>query len=271
MPGPADHATNPPLSVEMDDKETAPGTFLCMDDNHHTAIEARIAAYTPTTLDLEVWNRLATQIRDQVRTAGPHNVEDAKSLLVTLCQYLEWRDRQGLPIDDVGSTLEEAAIGAYAAARAATASPKTVGNHLGRLRRLHRRHCGVPDPAPSPRSSVSRRTPYSPTELAALRSAANAELDRALDLGLATGVVIPDAHTHPDGYDRAAWNRARGAARTAGVRLDSVRLHATWAHQQAHLAIPAAQLIRAGLTTADLDAIARATGTLSIDQLAQAR
>ncbi len=239
--------------------------------NHDTAIEARIAAYTPTTLPTPLWDRLADQIRDQVRAARPHDVEDAKSLLVTLCQYLAWRDRQGLSVDDVAATLDETALGAYAAARAATASAKTVGNQLGRLRRLHRRHHHLPDPTPAPRATGSRRAPYSPTELTALRGAGHADLDKALNLGLGTGVVIPDAHTHPDGYDRAAWDRARRAARTTGVRLDSVRLHATWAHEQAQLAVPATQLLRAGLTPADLDAIARAAGPLGADQLGLAR
>jgi hypothetical protein len=235
------------------------------------AIEARIADYTPNTLTPQRWAQLADEIHSQVRGASPHDFEDAKALLVTLCQYLAWRERNDLALHDIAATLEEQAIAAYASARKAAVSKKTVQNELGRLRRLHRRHHGLPDPTSVPAGRTSRTTPYSPAELDALRATGDSDVTRAVDLALDAGVVIPGAHTHPRGYDRATWDRARRAARSAGIRLDSVRLHATWAHHQAQLAVPATTLIRAGLTPRELDAIARAVEPLGPDQLALAR
>ncbi len=235
------------------------------------AIESRIAAYTTSTLPPQRWAELADQVRDQVRAASPHDAEDAKSLLMALCSYLAWRERHDLAVDNVPGTLDEHAIAAYAAGRKTTVSNKTVENELGRLRRLYRRHHGLPDPTPAHAGAPGRTNPYSPADLDTLHATGDPDVTRAVDLALDTGIVIPDAHTHPNGYDRAAWDRARRAARTTGVRLDSVRLHATWAHEQAQLAVPATQLLRAGLTPADLDAIARAAGPLGADQLGLAR
>jgi hypothetical protein len=246
-----------------------------MDTRHDTldaAIQDRIARYTPSTLASSTWDRLGDQIRHQVKQARPGDVEDAKSLLVTLCQYVAWRERQQLPTDNIAATLDEAAIAAYAAARATTASRKTVENQLGRLRRLHRRQHQLPDPDPSTSASTTTRSaPYSPDELTALRAAGNPHLTETLDLAITTGTVIPTAYTHPHGYDRATWHHARHAARDIGITLNSSRLHATWAHTHAQLDRPAIELLRSGLTTADLDAIAKAGIIPTTDRLALAR
>lgn len=244
-----------------------------MDTRHdtlETAIQERITRYTPSTLASSTWDRLGDQIRHQVKQARPGDVEDAKSLLVTLCQYVAWRDRQQLPINDIAATLDEAAIAAYAAARATTASTKTVENQLGRLRRLHRRQHQLPDPSSSA-SMTSRSAPYSPDDLTALRAAGNQHLTKTVDLAITTGTVIPTAYTHPHGYDRSTWHHARQAARNIGITLNSSRLHATWAHTQARLARPVIELVRSGLTRTDLDAITKTADTPTRDQLALAR
>lgn len=257
----------------MNDMASGAGTIGHMDDTPSTtnpAITERIAAYTPTVLPAHLWSDCRDDIRALVAATGPNSVEDAKSLLVALAKFVAWRHRSGLAPGPLCSTLDEASIGAYAANISSTSAQKTAENELGRLRRIHRRINQLPDPAPAA-ASRPRSAPYTDDEIEQLRASGSVELRAAVDLALAHGVVIPAAYDHPAGYDSAAWAQARRAARDLGIRLDSVRLHATWAQQQSQRPIAAAALARSGLTTSELDAIARAAARPTREQLALAR
>lgn len=147
---------------------------------------------------------------------------------------------------------------------------KTAENQLGRLRRIHHALAGLPE-RPHPPASRSRATPYSDDEITALRDLNQPTINAAVDLALNTGIVAPATYDHPNGYDRNAWQQARAGARSAGLGLDSTRLRTTWARQQASRPVPASELIRAGLTPADLDAIARGAAPMTVEQLSLAR
>lgn len=246
--------------------------------NHNSAdpIAKRIAAYTPTTLSAQRWKQLRKVVCELVQSTPPHNTEDAKSLLVATCNYLAWLDKNtSTTTTDMADALTETRIIAYTAELATSAAKKTVKNQLGRLRRLHRNAHNIPTPNTSTANTTThtaqRCTPYSPEELNTLLSLTNPEITTTVTLALTTGTVIPTAHTHPNGYPRSVWDTARRAARTAGIQLDSRRLHATWAHQQSQLPTPAAQLIRQGLSTTDLNTISRTVHPLPVEQLKLAR
>lgn len=234
------------------------------------AITERIAAYTPTVLPDHLWSDCRDDIRSLVAATGPNSVEDAKSLLVALAKFVAWRDRSGMAPGPLRSTLDEASVGAYAASINNTSAQKTAENELGRLRRIHRRINQLPDPAPAA-TSRPRSAPYTDDEIEQLRASGSLELRAAVELALGSGTVIPAAYDHPAGYDCAAWAQARSAARDLGIRLYSARLRATWAYQQSQRPIAAAALARSGLTTSELDTIARAAARPTRDQLALAR
>ena len=234
------------------------------------AITERIAAYTPTVLPVEIWHDCGDDIRRLVASTPPNSAEDAKSLLVALAKFIAWRHRNGLTLGPLRNTLDEAGIGAYVAHVSSTSAPKTAENELGRLRRIHRRINQRPDPAPA-EAPNGRSVPYSDHEVDRMYASGAAELRAAVELAIGRGIVIPAAHDHPDGYDRDGWVRARRAAQQLGIRLDSVRLHATWAHRQSQRSISTVELVRSGLTSSELDAIARAAPAPSCEQLALAR
>lgn len=273
MPGLLQGATNPPQAPQLHDNPRSVGTIGHMDDTPsatNPAIAERIAGYTPTVLPAHLWSDCRDDIRALVAATGPNSVEDAKSLMVALTKFVAWRHRSGMASGPLRSTLDEASIGAYAASINSTSAQKTAENELGRLRRIHRRINQLPDPAPAA-TSRRRSAPYTDDEIEQLRASGSGELRAAVDLALGSGTVIPAAYDHPVGYDRAAWTQARRAARDLGIRLDSVRLHATWARQQSQRPIAAAALARSGLTTSELDAIARAGTQPTREQLALAR
>lgn len=235
-----------------------------------TAIEERIATYTPTTLPGEPWERHAAQIRGLVTAAGPSSTEDAKCLLVAVCKFVAWRHRLGLPINQLRTQLDEGAISAYAAHLQAASTSRAAVNEIGRLRRIHRRINHVPEPdrsTPKPR----RSSPYTEDEIAALSETASPELLAAIDLALDSGIVIPDAYNSSPGLTRAQWAAARAAARATGITLDSVRLRATWVHRVARQRRSALGLIRSGMTRSDLQAIARAREPLTRTEIELAR
>jgi len=248
----------------MDIDNTAP---KCTDD---AAIAARIRSYTPTVLDEHLWVRHCADIRAAVVSAEPYSVEDAKSLLVVTCKYIAWLDRNGLRPGPLREILTEESIAAFAANVRASSTTKTAENQLGRLRRMHRRLGGISDP-PLPAPRRPRSAPYSDAEVAALQALGQPTVTAAVDLALRFGVVVPGAYDHSSGYDRRSWDHARKTARSYGLALESTRLRATWARQQSDRATPAAELARSGLTSPELNAIARAATPVTVEQLALAR
>lgn len=238
--------------------------------SEQAAIAKRIATYIPTVLAAELWARHGDEIRAIVTGVGPRSVEDAKSLLVALSKLAAWRHTQGLPLARLRDRIDDTAINTYGAHVAATSAWRTAVNELGRLRRIHRALNGLPEPHPA-RPRPGHTTPYSADEIDAFIALDDPTLTRAVELALTTGTVVPAAHDHPGGYTRADWQHARRAARSTGTPFDSRRLHATWAHHQAHRPVPALELLRSGLTPTELDAIARAAGPVSPAQLALAR
>lgn len=273
VPGLLQGATNPPQAPPLHDNARRAGTIGHMDEAPNTtnpAITERIAAYTPTVLSAHLWSDCRDDIRALVVATGPNSVEDAKSLLVALAKFVAWRHRSGLAPGPLRSTLDEASIGAYAANISSKNAKKTAENELGRLRRIHRRINQLPDPAPAA-ASRPRSAPYTDDEIAQLSASGSVDLRAAVELALDSGTVVPAAYDHPAGYDGSAWARARRAAADLGIQLVSVRLHATWAHQQSQRPVAAAALARSGLTTSELDAIARAATRPTREQLALAR
>lgn len=236
-----------------------------------TKINKKIRGYTPTGLDPETWDRLRGQVRQAVLATEPTSTHDAAKLISTLCSYLAWRTTNGLGVDDVVAALDETSIALYLANRRVTASAKTICNEQGRLRRMHRRNTGLPEPTGRPAKARGGPTPYSDDDLGKLVALDDPDVAAAVDLALATGAVAPAAYTLPGGYDAASWKRARGVARRAGVHLSSHRLRATWARYLSEQHVPVGDLVASGLAHTDLDAVVRAAAAPTLDQLYLAR